>query len=55
MEPSLQRRPSMIRPVNSSTIFTSPLLDEVLDVAVVERLALSDCTRWLTSCEFCGA
>jgi hypothetical protein len=22
--PSLQRRPSMIRPVNSSTIFTSP-------------------------------
>ena len=38
--PSDQRRPSMMRPVNSSTIMTSPSCDDVLDVALVERLGL---------------
>ena len=38
--PSLQRRPSMMRPVNSSTIFTSPSCDDVVDVALVQRLRL---------------
>ena len=38
--PSDQRRPSMIRPVNSSTILTSPSWIDVVDVALVERLRL---------------
>src|SRR5881628_198913 len=37
--PSDQRRPSRMRPVNSSMIFTSPS-NRVVDVALVERLGL---------------
>ena len=53
--PSDQRRPSMMRPVNSSTILTSPSITTYSSSRLYSSLALIAWIRWLTSWPFSGA